>query len=133
MADRTFDITLDPSIAFRIADLAREYASEGDGLYPHDDEAREAGTSDDPVLEAQGRIDGSHPPPEDPIENELRDLIEGLNIDAQKDLLALIWLARDSGSPDDWHHVRRQATETTHLHVAQYVEELAILGYEDDR
>ena len=114
MADRTFDITLDPALAYLIADLSREYAVEGDGLYPNDDEDLGNNEEDGPIL------------------------------DAQKDLLALIWLGRDDGTPEDWHRVRRQATETPHLHVAQYVEEtplasdylrsgLANLGYEDDR
>jgi len=144
MADRTFDITLDPALAYLIADLSREYAAEGDGLYPNDDEDLDNNEEDDPILEAERRTDDGSPESTDPVENELRDIIEGLNVDAQKDLLALIWLGRDDGTPEDWHRVRRQATETPHLHVAQYVEEtplasdylrsgLANLGYEDDR
>ena len=64
----------------------------------------------------------------DPIETELRTLIDGLNVDAQKDLLALVWLGRDGGSFKDWKDVRKQASDTPHLHVAQYLEETPLVS-----
>ncbi|MEL6662775.1 MAG: DUF3775 domain-containing protein [Pseudomonadota bacterium] len=122
MAERNFDMTLDPAVAYRIVELAREFAVEGDG--PDDFNSDEAkGGADDAILDLEDRIEDEAAGAEDPIDSELHAFIDALNVDAQKDLLALIWLGRDGGSASDWHRVRRQATQTEHLHVAQYLEE----------
>lgn len=142
MAGRDFDITLDPTLAFRIAELAREYASESDRVIK-DDGTVDEDMGDDPIFDEDAILDADASEETDPIEMELRALIDGLNVDAQKDLLALIWLGRDGGSPRDWHSIRRQAGEVADLHVAQYLEEtplaadfleegLSSLGYDAD-
>ena len=117
MADRPFDLTLDPAMGYHVADLIREYDTEdfaesseddaGDGLIADDDELL------DRAAERQG----------DPLEQELADLIAGLSIDAQRDLLALVWVGRGDYTAGEWSAARRQARETTPLHVADYLEE----------
>ena len=142
MSDREFDITLDPALAYRIAELAREYAVE-DTLPKGEETLQDDGFDEDSLTDEEDVYDEVPEPPSDPIESELRALIDGLNVDAQKDLLALIWLGRDGGSAKDWSQTRRQATETSDLHVAQYLEEtplasdylvegLLCLGYESE-
>lgn len=142
MAERAFDITLDPALAFRIAELAREHAS-GNDVAPEYHERVDVGMGDDPISGKDAFVDADASEETDPVEMELRALVDGLNVDAQKDLLALIWLGRDGGSPEDWHRVRRQAGEVPDLHVAHYLEEtplaadfleegLSILGYDAD-
>ena len=127
MAERAFDITLDPALAYRIAELAREFATEGDTPDVSDPDL-ESDSGDEPILDVEHMLEEDRDVAVDPIENELRSMIDGLNIDAQKDLLALIWLGRDGGSDKDFHSIRRQATETSNLHVAQYVEETPLVS-----
>lgn len=123
MADRPFDLTLDPGMAYRIAELVREYDSEdmsaaADDWPVDDDPGDDARPDNEDLVEAAEAQTGT-----DPIETELRALIEGLNVDAQKDLLALMWVGRGEYSAKDWFRARRQARQTAHLHVAQYLEE----------
>jgi hypothetical protein len=142
MAERDFDITLNPALAFRIAQLAREYASESDAAIP-DDEKVDDDMGDDPMPGENALVDAEASEESGSIEMELSALIDGLSLDAQKDLLALVWLGRDGGSPLDWHRVRRQAGEVCDLHVARYLKEtplaaefleegLSSLGYYSD-
>lgn len=142
MSERAFDITLDPALAYRIAELAREYAAE-ETLPRGDDDLPDEGFDEDSLSDEEDVYDEAPEPPSDPIESELRALIDGLNVDAQKDLLALIWLGRDGSGAKDWSRIRHQATDTSDLHVAQYLEEtplasdyliegLLSLGYESD-
>lgn len=139
MADRPFDLTIDPGVAYRIAELTREMDSED--LAPEFDSAEvDTDLGDDPVQDEDQLLAETEDRGVDPIETELTALIDGLNIDAQRDLLALIWLGRGDYGAEDWYQARRQARETANLHVAQYLEEtplasdylvegLTLLGY----
>jgi hypothetical protein len=111
MTDRAFDITLDPSVGFQIADLIREFDSEG--FEPQSD-IEQPDEMDDPR---------SAPLDMDTFEIELTELIDQLNEDAQRDLLALAWVGRGDYQADDWSNARRQARETKHMHVAQYLKQ----------
>lgn len=141
MLVRDFEMTLDPMLASRIADLAREFEMEGDEAQLADESS--GPSRDDLILNEEQIFEELDDVKVEPIETELRTLIDGLNVDAQKDLLALVWLGRDGGSFKDWKDVRKQASDTPHLHVAQYLEEtplvsdflvgaLGTLGYENE-
>lgn len=130
MADRSFDLTLDPSMAYRIVELAREFESEDMAPAIDGDDKFYEGDSAAPPLDHDGQIlDQANEPSADPIETELSALINGLNIDAQRDLLALIWVGRGEYGAKDWHHARRQAHDTTHMHVAQYLEKTPLASH----
>ncbi|CAN7579748.1 DUF3775 domain-containing protein [Mesorhizobium amorphae] len=58
---------------------------------------------------------------DDPVLEELQLLISDLSIDAQIDLVALMWLGRDDHSIDEWRSVRRQATDAHNEHTADYL------------
>ncbi|GEO87494.1 MULTISPECIES: DUF3775 domain-containing protein [Alphaproteobacteria] len=78
--------------------------------------------------------------PDDPVEEEIRSLIDDLSIDEQIDLVALAWLGRDDYDANDWTDLRIQATEAHNRRTADYLlgdpllgdhlaEGLAALGY----
>ncbi|HEV2303345.1 MAG TPA: DUF3775 domain-containing protein [Stellaceae bacterium] len=77
--------------------------------------------------------------PDNPTASELRDAIDGLNVDEREELLALAWLGRGDYDAKGWHEALRQArdianaSETDYLLgtplLADYLEEgLAALG-----
>jgi Protein of unknown function (DUF3775) len=87
-------------VAFLI-EKAREYdvketnSDPDSGSNPTDDNAVD-------VLEDNGS---------DPVGRELASFIVALNEDEQIDLVALIWLGRGDGGPDDWDDLRARAIE----------------------
>jgi len=52
---------------------------------------------------------------------ELRDAIEGLNIDEREELLALMWLGRGDYDAASWPEALRQARETRTSTEAGYL------------
>jgi Protein of unknown function (DUF3775) len=50
--------------------------------------------------------------PDNPTMQELRDAIEGLNVDEREELLALTWLGRGDYDAASWPEALRQARET---------------------
>lgn len=119
MAERAFDLTLDPTLAYRIVELVREYDGEDFAPVPDDEDdlGDELLSGDDEVLEHLEEEE------DDPLKLELTGLIESLDIDAQHDQLALIWFGRDDYKTKEWSSVRRQARETEHMHLLQYIEQ----------
>jgi len=78
--------------------------------------------------------------PDNPTTQELRDAIDGLNIDEREELLALVWLGRGDYNAENWSEALQQArqtqtaTETAYLLgtplLADYLEEgVSALGY----
>ena len=117
MAERPFDLTLDPVIAYEIAKLAREYDRDDTGCIQDEKFGDELISDETKILEKLS------PDQADPIATELSSLINDLNIDAQRDLLALLWVGRGDYSADQWSDARHQARETSHMHVASYLEQ----------
>ncbi|UDL92706.1 DUF3775 domain-containing protein [Mesorhizobium sp. PAMC28654] len=58
---------------------------------------------------------------DDPVLEELQSLISDHSVDAQIDLVALMWLGRDDQSADEWQSVRQQATDAHNEHTADYL------------
>jgi len=59
--------------------------------------------------------------PDNPTAQELRDAIEGLNIDEREELLALVWLGRGDYDGDSWPEALRLARETATPTEAGYL------------
>jgi Protein of unknown function (DUF3775) len=59
--------------------------------------------------------------PDNPTEQELRDAIDGLNLDEREELLALMWLGRGDYTAEDWSEARRQARDTRTATEADYL------------
>jgi Protein of unknown function (DUF3775) len=105
-----------------IIEKAREFDAEvpsdaEEGSNPADDDEREI------LLDT----------PDNPTTQELRDAIDGLNIDEREELLALVWLGRGDYNAENWSEALQQArqtrtaTETAYLLgtplLADYLEE----------
>ncbi len=58
---------------------------------------------------------------DDPVADELKQTINGLNFDEQVDLVALAWLGRDSGTLDDWASLREEAASAHNNRTAEYL------------
>ena len=58
--------------------------------------------------------------PDNPTEQELRDAIDGLNVDERQELLALLWLGRGDFDAEDWPDALRQARETMDANETEY-------------
>ena len=120
---RPFDLTIDPEVAFRIAELAQTYQAEG--LMPvEDDEVVDSDPGDDPIPDVDAIVEEAENPHEDVLDDELEGLIDGLNVDARHDLLALIWVGRGDYDASDWSQARKAAREAEPFNVTDYIEEL---------
>src|ERR1700746_2623012 len=93
-----------------------EKAREFDAEVPVDPDAV-AGS--DPVDDEQRQI--LLDTPENPSGQELRDAIEGLNVDEREELLALMWLGRGDYGAESWPEALRQARETLTASEADYL------------
>jgi hypothetical protein len=61
--------------------------------------------TDDDAVDVLGDSGG------DPVGRELASFIGDMNEDEQIDLIALMWLGRGDGGPDDWDDLRARAVE----------------------
>ena len=59
--------------------------------------------------------------PDDPVDAEIRTLVDDMNEDEQIDLVTLLWLGRGEGSPDEWDSLREQAAAAHSEHTADYL------------
>jgi hypothetical protein len=59
--------------------------------------------------------------PDNPVREELRDAIDGLNIDEREELLALTWLGRGDYDAADWPEALRQARESATATETEYL------------
>ena len=59
--------------------------------------------------------------PEDATEEEVREVLAGLNEDEQLDLIALTWIGRGDYEAEEWASVRREARERHQLSTADYL------------
>ncbi len=66
--------------------------------------------------------------PDDPVQEELTEFIDGLSYDEQVDLVTLAWLGRDDYSAEDWAEVRQQAAEAHNNRTAAYLLGMPLLG-----
>ncbi len=66
--------------------------------------------------------------PDDPVEEELRGLIEQLNEDEQVRLVALAWIGRGSYDKEEWQEALREAKDQHSDRTAEYLMGLPLLG-----
>ena len=58
---------------------------------------------------------------DDPVFQELKAFIDGLDIDAQCDLVALMWIGRGDFSKDEWDAAFELAQQEHTEHTAEYL------------
>lgn len=66
--------------------------------------------------------------PDDPVQEELTEFIDGLSYDEQVDLVTLAWLGRDDYTAEDWAEVRQQAADAHNNRTAAYLLGMPLLG-----
>jgi hypothetical protein len=102
-----------------IIEKAREYDAE----VPVDPDAA---TGSDPADDDERQI--LLDAPDNPTAQELRDAIDGLNIDEREELLALLWLGRGDYDAQSWPEALRQARETQSSTETEYLLGTPLLG-----
>ena len=65
---------------------------------------------------------------DDSTGQELLDLIRGLNVDEQVDLVALAWVGRGTYGRSEWNEAIGQARAAHNMHTAEYLMGLPMLG-----
>ncbi|HXC91671.1 MAG TPA: DUF3775 domain-containing protein [Stellaceae bacterium] len=102
-----------------IVEKAREYDAE----VPVDPDAADGSNAADDD-ERQILLDT----PDNPTAQELRDAIEGLNLDEREELLALLWLGRGDYDAQGWREALRQARDAASSTEADYLLGTPLLG-----
>ena len=92
-----------------------EKAREFDAEVPADAGDSDSNPSDD------GESDILFDTPDNPTLEELRAVIDGLNVDEQEELLALIWVGRGDFTKADWHQAIIQARSSRTASEADYL------------
>jgi Protein of unknown function (DUF3775) len=102
-----------------IVEKAREYDAEvpvdrdyEEGSDPADDDERQI------LLDT----------PDNPTAEELRDAIDGLNVDEREELLALMWLGRGDYDARSWPEALQQAREALSSTETEYLLGTPLLG-----
>jgi hypothetical protein len=102
-----------------IVEKAREYDAE----VPADPDAQDGSDAADDD-EREILLDT----PDNPTAQELRDALDGLNIDEREELLALLWLGRGDYDAQSWREALRQARDTGTATETDYLLGTPLLG-----
>jgi hypothetical protein len=111
MADTPPQLTINPDDAFYILVKAREFDEKVDESDPD--------SGSDPADD--NMVDILEDRASDPTHAELVAAINGLNDDAQLDLIALIWLGRGDFTLGEWDEARQSARDIGRPRMARYV------------
>ncbi len=111
-------VNIDPQIVRQIIVTARRY----DVKVPPVEPDPGSNMAEDEMLE----VIEDHP--DDPVEEELRGLIEQLNEDEQVRLVALAWIGRGSYDKEEWQEALREAKDQHSDRTAEYLMGLPLLG-----
>ncbi len=102
-----------------IIEKAREY----DAMVPAESELPE--DADESSSGSNSTDDGARDilldTPDNPTVQELHDAIDGLNVDEQEELLALIWIGRGDFAANDWKEAMLQARQSRTASEADYL------------
>lgn len=102
-----------------IVEKAREYDAE----VPADPDAQDGSDAADDD-EREVLLDT----PDNPTAQELRDALDGLNIDEREELLALLWLGRGDFDAQSWGEALQQARDTRTSTETDYLLGTPLLG-----
>lgn len=119
MSDREFDLTLNPATAIRVVTILRDFDADIESTDNDTGDARH----EDLDAEDLERIEASADDHDDPRLSELEALVTSLSIDAERDLVALMWLGRGDFTADEWAAGRKSARERVQGGTAQYLTE----------
>ncbi|HZD54212.1 MAG TPA: DUF3775 domain-containing protein [Woeseiaceae bacterium] len=95
----------------RIVVKAREFAAKEDVV--------EAEPGSNPVDEELRQVLADYP--DDPVYDELKSFIDDMDVDAQCELVALLWVGRGDFRPDQWGQALALARQEHTEHTAEYL------------
>lgn len=112
------ELSISPEKAFAILNKARQF------------DVKDAVTEPDPGSNASDDMMLSvlEDHADDPVRNELLEIIRGLNEDEQIDLVAMAWLGRGDGDLEDWSDLRSEAARAHNNRTAEYLLGIPILA-----
>ncbi len=124
-------LEVDPESVYFLVLKAREFDEKD---LPGESADSEAGPADEQIDRNMDYFDG------DPVAQEIKDAIDGMNDDHQAELVALTWLGRGDFTATDWHEAVQTARERRTNPTSEYLlgtpmlgdyleEGLTILGY----
>jgi Protein of unknown function (DUF3775) len=102
-------LTISPEQAFYIFVKAREFDEQIESTNP-DSGSNPADDSEVDVLEEEA---------DDPVQQELEEALEALNVYEQLDLIALTWLGR--GEYQSFAEAREEASDMRDKHISEYL------------
>jgi hypothetical protein len=102
-------LTISPEQAFYIIVKAREFDEQVESTDPNSG-SNSADDREVDVLEEDA---------DDPIQQELEEALDALNVDEQLDLLALTWLGR--GEYSSFAEAREEASDMRDKHITDYL------------
>lgn len=102
-------LTISPEQAFYIIVKAREFDEQIESTNPNSG-SNPADDSEVDVLEEEA---------DDPVQQELEEALEALNVDEQLDLIALTWLGR--GEYQSFAEAREEASDMRDKHISEYL------------
>jgi hypothetical protein len=102
-------LTISPDQAFYIFVKAREFDEQIESTNP-DSGSNPADDSEVDVLEEEA---------DDPVQQELEEALEALNVYEQLDLIALTWLGR--GEYQSFAEAREEASDMRDKHISEYL------------
>jgi len=111
-------LTISPEAVCYVVVKAREFDVK--------DEVSEPDPGSNPSDDAMIEVLEDHD--DDPVFEELTSFIDGLNEDAQIDLVALAWLGRGDGGIDEWADLRAEAARAHNARSAQYLLGIPLLA-----
>ncbi|MDQ0327481.1 hypothetical protein J2R99_003350 [Rhodopseudomonas julia] len=121
------DLSLDPSTLRFFADKARTLSADLEAGY-------EDGRDHEIDLDAEGMRESHHhdalaeEETDDQTEEELRELIDDLNIDEAADLVAIVWIGRGDYGADDWEEARSEARGRAQGKTSKYLLGMPLLA-----
>ena len=111
MADDNDKLTISPEKVCFIIIKAREFDAKEEVEEPNP----ASNPSDDNNIEILEDY------PDDPVVEEITQLVNALSVDEQIDLVTLMWLGRDDYTAADWDSVREEAAAAHNERTAQYL------------
>ena len=111
-----FDISID-KVCY-VIQLAREY----DVKVPPADPDSASNPIDDDDIDVLEEHES------DSVQDEFTEFVEGLNTDEQFDLVALMWVGRNTYTTDQWEEARRVASEEATHATSEYLLGTPLVG-----
>lgn len=115
---KTPNLTIPPETLCAIVVMARQFDAK--------DEVTDPDSGSNPSDDGMSEVLEDHV--DDPVMDELKSVIDDLNVDEQIDLVALVWLGRGDGDVETWEELRAEAARAHNNRTAGYLLGIPLLA-----